>query len=115
MLFEGTRPSINGTNTFNPLTPAQRALSDEAIAYIVAFVATGDPNTPRPPSMLTDTLEYPSPMWPLHTSGKRMVFRAESGGTDKRGVKGGSYVEEFDKGEAERCEVWRSLDDVIQV
>ncbi|KAG9076701.1 hypothetical protein FRC06_009359, partial [Ceratobasidium sp. 370] len=114
ILFEGTRSGANGTNTFNPLTPAQRALSDETIAYIVAFVATGDPNAPRPPSMLTDTLEYPSPMWPPHTSGKRIVFRAESGGTDKRGVKGGSYVEVFDKGEVERCAVWRSLDDAIQ-
>ncbi|KAG8737659.1 hypothetical protein FRC10_007964 [Ceratobasidium sp. 414] len=115
ILFEGTRSGANGTNTFNSLTPAQRALSDETIAYIVAFVATGDPNAPRPPSRLTDTIEHPSPIWPPHTSGKRMVFRAESGGTDKRGVKGGNYVEVFDEGEVERCGVWRSLDDAIQV
>ncbi|KAG8698128.1 hypothetical protein FRC09_007423, partial [Ceratobasidium sp. 395] len=102
ILFEGTRSGANGTNTFNPLTPAQRALSDETIAYMVAFASAGDPNSPRPRSMLSNTSVLPSPLWPRHTSGKRMVFRAESGGTRTRGVEGGSYVEEFDKEEVER-------------
>ncbi|KAG9128048.1 hypothetical protein FRC07_005915 [Ceratobasidium sp. 392] len=102
MLFEGTRSGPNGTNTFNPLTFAQRTLSDETITYIVAFAATGDPNSPRPRSRFGGTPEYPYPLWLSHTSGKRIVFRAESGGTETRGVEGGSYVEEFDKGEVER-------------
>ncbi|KAG8732300.1 hypothetical protein FRC12_019348, partial [Ceratobasidium sp. 428] len=115
ILFEGTRSGANGTNTFNPLTPAQRALSDETIAYMVAFASAGDPNSPRPRSMLSNTSVLPSPLWPRHTSGKRMVFRAESGGTRTRGVEGGSYVEEFDKEEVERCNIWQGLNDAIHV
>ncbi|QRV84839.1 carbohydrate esterase family 10 protein [Ceratobasidium sp. AG-Ba] len=113
ILFEGTRNSPNGTNTFNPLTPAQRALSDETISYIVAFVATGDPNSPL--SLFTDTASPPKPVWPSYTSGKRMVFRAESGGTNTRGQEGGSYVEDFDLDEVERCRVWQSFEEKMGV
>ncbi|QRV98885.1 carbohydrate esterase family 10 protein [Ceratobasidium sp. AG-Ba] len=108
ILFEGTRPSSNGTNVFNPLTPAQRALSDETISYMVSFAATGDPNSLR--SSLSSKPEFVSPIWPVHSSGKRLVFRAESGGTGvTKGVKGGSYLEDIDEDEVKRCEVWEKL------
>ncbi|KAG8737658.1 hypothetical protein FRC10_007963 [Ceratobasidium sp. 414] len=114
ILFEGTRS--NGSITFNPLTPAQRALSDETISYIAAFVATGDPNSHLSSPNPNDTPEYASPTWPLYASGKRLVFRASGGGTGTtRGVKGGSYLEELDVGEVERCEVWEKMAGGLQV
>ncbi|KDN46561.1 hypothetical protein RSAG8_04214, partial [Rhizoctonia solani AG-8 WAC10335] len=97
LLFEGTRTGSNGTTTFTPLTPSQRALSDELISYFIAFVATGDPNAPPssnnsvssgPPHDSKTRLDKASTeperspnAWPDHTSGKRLVFRTEGGGT----------------------------------
>lgn len=114
----------NGTNIFNPLTPSQRALSDEVMAYFTAFIATGNPNPPASSSSdAQETLanapnaqKHISPIWPAHDTGKRLVFRAEGGGAGvARGTPGGSYVEELDAGEVERCKVWDKLADVIQL
>jgi hypothetical protein len=121
--------SSNGTVTFNPLTPPQRALSDEVISYFITFAATGNPNAPHPASASasshnsqatlghsSDAQEHVSPTWPAYDSGKRLVFRAVEGGTGStRGMKGGSYVEELDGGEIERCKVWESLTDTLQI
>ncbi|KAG8720177.1 hypothetical protein FRC08_000963 [Ceratobasidium sp. 394] len=84
---------------------------------MVAFAATGDPNSrPSSSSKPNGALEYVSPNWPLYASGKRLVFRASGGGTGAtKGVKGGSYIEDLDAGEVERCEVWEKLAGGTQV
>lgn len=106
----------NGTTTFNPLTPTERALADQVIAYFAAFVATGDPNSTPPKSHNSPRTEFHSPTWKPHTSGTRLVFRAESGGTGSiKGVKGGSFVETLDGGEVERCKVWEEMGESLQV
>lgn len=115
--------SSNGTTTFHPLTQAQRALADEIISYFIAFAATGNPNDVRPSPEAQAALTNASvasgrisPTWPAHNSGKRLVFRAVGGGTGlSKGIKGGSYVEELDKAELERCKVWDSLADIMQI
>jgi hypothetical protein len=112
--FLSFRP--NGTTTFHPLTHTQRALSDETISYMIAFVASGDPNSPHPPVSrgvhLDDAPKHISPAWPPHTSGKRLVIRARSGGTGAmRGTNGGSYIEEFDASEVARCGVWEKIEE----
>lgn len=100
--------SSNGTTTFHTLTSAQRGLADEVIYYFTTFTATGESKA------LSTNLEYGSLEWPAHMSGKRIVFRAEGGGTGTtQGTPGGSYVEELDEAETERCKVWNSmLDDM---
>ncbi|ELU38654.1 COesterase domain-containing protein [Rhizoctonia solani AG-1 IA] len=122
IMFEGTRS--NGSVTFNPLTPSQRVLSDELISYFVKFAATGNPNAPH--SMTdnvqatlahaSDAQEHISPIWPTYDTGKRIVFRAPEGGTGtSRGVPGATHIEEFDENEIERCKVWESLTEAIQI
>ncbi|KAJ1301043.1 hypothetical protein OPQ81_003463 [Rhizoctonia solani] len=124
ILFEGTRTGSNGSVTFNPLTPSQRVLSDEVISYFINFAATGNPNGPH--SVITgaqvtlahapDAQEHKSPSWPTYDSGKRIVFRAPGGGTGaNRGVHGGTYIEQLDEGEIERCKTWESLTETIRV
>ncbi|KAF8717272.1 type-B carboxylesterase lipase family, partial [Rhizoctonia solani] len=122
IMFEGTRS--NGSVTFNPLAPSQRVLSDELISYFVKFAATGNPNAPH--SMTgnvqatlahaSDAQEHISPIWPTYDTGKRIVFRAPEGGTGtSRGVPGATHIEEFDENEIERCKVWESLTEAIQI
>ncbi|QRW25824.1 carbohydrate esterase family 10 protein [Rhizoctonia solani] len=124
IMFEGTRTGSNGSVTFNPLTPSQRVLSDELISYFVKFAATGNPNAPH--SMTdnvqatlahaSDAQEHISPIWPTYDTGKRIVFRAPEGGTGtSRGVPGATHIEEFDENEIERCKVWESLTEAIQI
>ncbi|EUC61248.1 carboxylesterase [Rhizoctonia solani AG-3 Rhs1AP] len=103
ILYEGSRTLSNGTGEFHALTPAQRRLSDEAIAYFTSFYATAKPKA-------TNTSSISHPAWPAHPSGKRIVFRAEAGGTgDIQGTPGASFIEEIDQGETERCKVWNSM------
>jgi hypothetical protein len=93
------------------------------ISYFTTFAATGNPNVLYPSSSAQVTLantpdapEHISPVWPAHNSGKRIVFRAEGGGTGPtKGTKGGSYIEELEEGEVERCKVWDSLANTIQL
>ncbi|CAE6541276.1 unnamed protein product, partial [Rhizoctonia solani] len=108
ILFEGTRTGSNGSVTFNPLTPPQRVLSDEVIAYFVNFAATGTPNAPHSSvndaqatlGHAPDPHEHISPTWPTYETKRRIVFRAPSGGTgSNRGVQGGTHIEELDKEE----------------
>ncbi|KAF8688441.1 type-B carboxylesterase lipase family, partial [Rhizoctonia solani] len=99
----------NGTTEFHALTPAQRGLSDEAVAYFTSFYATADPKVANTPATT-------HPMWPAHPSGKRIVFRAEGGGTGKiQGKPGGSFIENLDTGEVERCKVWNSMVDKLEI
>lgn len=99
ILYEGARTGSNGTTEFHALTPAQRGLADEVLAHFTSFYATGSPNAANITAL----------NWPAHTSGKRIVFRAEGGGTGAtQGTPGGSYVEELDGGEIERCNIWNS-------
>jgi hypothetical protein len=96
----------NGTTEFHALTPAQRGLSDETVAYLTSFYATANPNTDGSSSI--------HPAWPAHPSGKRIVFRADGGGTgDIQGKPGASFIEKLDRKEVERCKVWNSLVDRI--
>ncbi|KDN46560.1 hypothetical protein RSAG8_04213, partial [Rhizoctonia solani AG-8 WAC10335] len=105
ILYEGSRTLSNGTGEFHALTPAQRGLSDETIAYFTSFYATAEPKA-------ANTSSASHPMWPAHSSGKRIVFRAEGGGTGKiQGTPGASFIEELDQGETERCKVWNSMAD----
>ncbi|CAE6492258.1 unnamed protein product [Rhizoctonia solani] len=105
ILYEGARTLSNGTTEFHALTPAQRGLSDEAIAYFTSFYATAEPK-------VANTSSINHPIWPAHPSGKRIVFRAEGGGTGEiQGTPGASFIEELDKGEIERCKVWNSMVD----
>lgn len=93
------RFSSNGTTEFHALTPAQRGLADEVISYFTAFYATGSPNAANASAL----------NWPAHTSGRRIVFRAEGGGTGTtQGTPGGTYLEDLDEGEIERCKIWNS-------
>jgi hypothetical protein len=99
----------NGTTEFHALTPAQRGLSDETVAYLTSFYATASPN-------VVDTSSSTHPVWPTHSSGKRIVFRAEGGGTgDIQGKPGASFIEKIDRKEAERCKFWNSLVDRIGI
>ncbi|CUA71847.1 Acetylcholinesterase [Rhizoctonia solani] len=103
ILYEGSRTLSNGTGEFHALTPAQRGLSDEAIAYFTSFYATAEPK-------IANTSSASHPVWPSHPSGKRIVFRAEGGGTGAtQGKPGASYIEELDQAEVKRCKVWNSM------
>ncbi|KDN46558.1 hypothetical protein RSAG8_04211, partial [Rhizoctonia solani AG-8 WAC10335] len=105
ILYEGSRTLSNGTGEFHALTPAQRGLSDETIAYFTSFYATAEPKA-------ANTSSASHPVWPAHSSGKRIVFRAEGGGTGEiQGTPGASFIEELDQGETERCKVWNSMAD----
>ncbi|KAF8688594.1 type-B carboxylesterase lipase family, partial [Rhizoctonia solani] len=131
ILFEGTRvtlqnrPSSNGTTTFTPLTPPQRALSDELISHFITFAASGSPNVPTssngPTSGFASKLNLNNAVgepkvWPDYTSGKRLVFRAEGSGTGtNKGTEGGSYIEELNGAEIQRCKTWETLASTIQV
>ncbi|CAE6436608.1 unnamed protein product [Rhizoctonia solani] len=105
ILYEGSRTLSNGTGEFHALTSAQRGLSDEAITYFTSFYATAEPKA-------ANTSSSSHPVWPAHPSGKRIVFRAEGGGTGEiQGTPGASFIEELDKEEIARCKVWNSMVD----
>ncbi|KAH7337706.1 Alpha/Beta hydrolase protein [Rhizoctonia solani] len=129
VLFEGTRTGSNGTTAFTPLTASQRTLSDEIISYFIAFAATGDPNSVHSLDDISASrhnsqarlgkalvgLNGSLKAWPNHTSGKRLVFRTAGGGTGaSRGTMGGTYTEELDALEIERCRIWEGLASTIR-
>ncbi|CAE7198585.1 unnamed protein product [Rhizoctonia solani] len=103
ILYDGLLTLSNGSVSFHALTPAQRGLSDETIAYFTSFCANAVPKA-------ANTSSTSHPLWPAHSSGKRIVFRAEGGGTGEiQGTPGASFLEELDRGEIERCKVWNSM------
>ncbi|KAF8752007.1 type-B carboxylesterase lipase family [Rhizoctonia solani] len=129
ILFEGTRVTLQNRfqwdNNIHPLTPPQRALSDELISHFITFAASGSPNVPTssngPTSGFASKLNLNNAVgepkvWPDYTSGKRLVFRAEGSGTGtNKGTEGGSYIEELNGAEIQRCKTWETLASTIQV
>ncbi|KAG9307927.1 hypothetical protein JVU11DRAFT_12897 [Chiua virens] len=75
---------VNGTGTFTPCSPAERAFASELVAYWLSFVRAGDPNTHKL-SM--------SPMWEHYTSHSKacMVLIQDPRNST---TNSGSYMEE---------------------
>ncbi|KAJ3906390.1 Alpha/Beta hydrolase protein [Lentinula edodes] len=45
MMFDGINTGFNGTGTFTPMSPVEKAFAAELVAYWLSFVRSGDPNT----------------------------------------------------------------------
>ncbi|KAJ3730964.1 alpha/beta-hydrolase [Lentinula guzmanii] len=45
MMFNGINTGFNGTGTFTPMSPVEKAFAAELIAYWLSFVRSGNPNT----------------------------------------------------------------------
>ena len=81
---------FNGTGTFSPMTPSEKAFASELIAYWLSFVRSGDPNTYKLAR---------APTWPAYTTSQtqRVVL------TEGTVTKSGSTVETIPSAEQERC------------
>ncbi|KAI0822444.1 alpha/beta-hydrolase [Trametes gibbosa] len=91
MMFRGTSTGFNGTTTFQPQSPIDKAFASELIAYWLSFVRSGNPNTHK--------LAY-SPVWPEYTHGRRQRISLQEGAsTDVSG----STIEDEPELESSHC------------
>ncbi|KAJ3538533.1 hypothetical protein NM688_g6506 [Phlebia brevispora] len=90
MMFDGTSTGFNGTTTFQPMTPSDRAFAEELIAYWLSFVRTGNPNTFKLAR---------SPVWKSYTpsTGFRAVLQEGTVNTSA------TFVEQIPAAEVSRC------------
>ena len=97
--FEGLRPSHdhesreNGTTTFEPQNPTQRAFAQELIAYWTSFARSGSPNTFKLKS---------APEWHNYSpsSPTRMVLQATNTTVER-----GSFAEKEASEDTRRCRI----------
>ncbi|KAJ3826726.1 Alpha/Beta hydrolase protein [Lentinula raphanica] len=94
MMFNGINTGFNGTGTFTPMSPVEKAFAAELIAYWLSFVRSGDPNTFK--------LDR-SPTWEgyFRTSKKRVVLQQP---VDNSTTMSGSFNELEPEVESGRCE-----------
>ena len=91
--------SVNGTNTFTPMTPVESAFAEELIAYWLSFVRSGDPNTFKLSR---------SPEWPRYTdempasARQRIVLQQDPKNST---TSSGSFIENQPENQAHRCAV----------
>ncbi|KAG0697682.1 Alpha/Beta hydrolase protein [Suillus ampliporus] len=104
MMFNGTNTGSNGTGSFMPQTPSQRAFASELIAYWLSFVRTGNPNSHK--------LDM-SPAWEKYDESDpaRMVLMQDPQDST---TKSGSYMEEQPAAETVRCAFAISKGEVCQ-
>ena len=93
MMFRGTSTGFNGTTTFEPQRPVDKAFAAELIAYWLSFVRAGDPNTYK--------LER-SPEWPAYKPANRMRIALQEPADGNLTVSG-SNAEEEPPLESRRC------------
>jgi len=92
MMFKGTSTGVNGTTTFNSMTPTQTAFAEELIAYWLSFVRSGDPNKFK--------LKQ-SPVWNEYVpDSARIVLQQDP---DSSTTTSGSFVETENDEETRRC------------
>ncbi|KAI8990740.1 alpha/beta-hydrolase [Trametes punicea] len=91
MMFRGTSTGFNGTTTFQPQRPIDKAFASELIAYWLSFVRSGNPNTYKLAR---------SPVWPEYTSERKARIVLQEG--ENKDVSG-STVEEESEQESGRC------------
>ncbi|KAI0672409.1 alpha/beta-hydrolase [Trametes maxima] len=91
MMFRGTSTGFNGTTTFRPQRPIDKAFASELIAYWLSFVRTGDPNTHKLAR---------SPVWPGYSAQSRGRIALQEGS----GIQvSGSTAEKEPEVESSRC------------
>ncbi|EIW53482.1 alpha/beta-hydrolase [Trametes versicolor FP-101664 SS1] len=91
MMFRGTSTGFNGTTTFQPQRPIDKAFASELIAYWLSFVRSGDPNAHKLAR---------APVWPAYSvESKRRISLQEGASTDVSG----STVEEEPQLETSHC------------
>ncbi|OSD00461.1 alpha/beta-hydrolase [Trametes coccinea BRFM310] len=91
MMFRGTSTGFNGTTTFQPQRPIDKAFASELIAYWLSFVRSGNPNTHKLAR---------SPVWPEYTlQRKSRIVLQEGASTDVSG----SEAEVEPQAESSRC------------
>ncbi|KAH9848631.1 alpha/beta-hydrolase [Lenzites betulinus] len=91
MMFRGTSTGFNGTTTFQPQRPIDKAFSSELIAYWLSFVRSGSPNTHKLAQ---------SPVWPEYTPERRQRISLQEGATTDVS---GSTIEEEPEQETSHC------------
>ncbi|KAI0795489.1 alpha/beta-hydrolase [Abortiporus biennis] len=91
MMFKGTNTGVNGTTTFTPMTPVQRAFAEELIAYWLSFVRSGNPNTFKLAR---------SPTWPGYDANEKLRVVLQQGPDP---TSSGSQIETEPNLESQRC------------
>ncbi|PPQ95440.1 hypothetical protein CVT26_008459 [Gymnopilus dilepis] len=94
MMFRGTSTGFNGSTTFQPQNPTEKAFAQELIAYWLSFVRSGDPNKFKLSR---------SPQWTPFTSKSSRIVLTQGPGNST--TVSGSAVELESSTEAARCEL----------